>query len=70
MILRPNFERVPEQALEQTLTRLLALEPRGLHSVVDCWNPDCPGCKQWKAWAADVRAVSQLIEMRDTNKKA
>lgn len=69
MILVPNFERVPEEALQSTLSRLLKREPFGLHSVVDCWNPECPSCKAWKAWAREVRDLNNEIDKR-FNKKA
>jgi hypothetical protein len=70
MILVPNFERVPEEALDRTLSRKLAQEPHGLHSVVECWNPECSSCKTWRTWARELDNIYQEIEQRSTNKKA
>jgi hypothetical protein len=70
MILVPNFERMPEDALDRALTRKLAQEPIGLHSVADCWNPECTSCSTWRTWARELDSIYQEIQKRPTNKKA
>lgn len=64
MRLQPNYTRVATEALPATLRRLLAQEPKGAHSITDCWSPTCSGCQEWKAWAREVRELNHEIETR------
>lgn len=69
MILYPSFLMVPDDSLENARRRLLEREPFTLHSVADCWNPNCESCNQWKRWAREVTTLEQEITER-SNKKA
>lgn len=65
MNLQPDYELYATDAnLERRRHDLINTEPEREHSILDCWNPNCESCKQWREWAGQVKAVNIAIRNR------